>query len=127
MNMFRLVPLALLTATGLIGRLTAQPTAVPIKEEKPGLLARATVNPDSARAIALRAVASGSKIQAAEIEEEDGKLVYSFDIKVPKKKGIDEVLVDAVSGKIVSVEHEDPAPEAAEHKKETSQKPPTLR
>lgn len=107
----RIIPVATLTLVTvmlLAGQLGAQPSVVPIKEEKPGLLARATVTPDSARAIALRAVATGSRIRAAEIEEEDGKLVYSFDIKVPKKKGIDEVLVDAASGKVVSVEHEDP-------------------
>ena len=116
--MLRLQTAALLAAlAGLPGHAAAQATPVPIKEEKPGLLARATVTPDSARAIALRAVAKGGKIAAAEIEEEGGKLVYSFDITIPRKKGIDEVLVDARTGKVVAVEHEDPAVEAAEAKK----------
>ena len=85
------------------------------------------MTPDSARAVALRAVAKGGKIAAAEIEEEGGKLVYSFDIKIPKKKGIDEVLVDAKTGKVVAVEHENAAMEAAETKKEPPKKPPVLR
>ena len=127
--MFRLRTAGLLAVlAGLAGRATAQSTPVPIKEEKPGLLARATVRPDSARAIALRAVARGGKIAAAEIEEEGGKLVYSFDIKIPRKKGIDEVLVDAMTGKVAGVEHEGPAAEAAEVKKEAAKakKPPAL-
>jgi hypothetical protein len=94
----------------------AQP-AVAVKEEAPGLLARATVTPDSARARALARVPRG-RIAAAEIEEEDGKLVYSFDIKVPGRSGIEEVLVDARTGAVVSQEHEDAAQEAAERASE---------
>ena len=128
----RRVPSAELTIllallVGGAGGVNAQSAPVPIKEEKPGLLAQATVTPDSARAVALRAVAKGGKIAAAEIEEEGGKLVYSFDIKIPKKKGIDEVLVDAKTGKVVAVEHESAATEAAETKKEPPKKPPVLR
>ena len=126
MCLFRVVPFLVALVVGVPAHSPAQSGQVPIKEEKPGLLARAKVTPDSARATALRAVAKGGKIAAAEIEEEGGKLVYSFDIKIPRKKGIDEVLVDAMTGKVAAVEHEGPAAEAAEAKKDAAKKPPAL-
>ena len=94
---------------------SAQATAaVPrIKEDKPGLVARAHVTPDSARALA-RGRVPAAQIAAAEIEMEKGKLVYSFDMKTRGRGGIDEVLIDAMTGAVISVEHEGPAQEAAE-------------
>lgn len=94
----------------------------PIKEEKPGLLAKASITGEQARKTALDRV-KGGVIQSGEIEEEDGKLVFSFDIKVPGKSGIDEVLVDAKTGAVVSVEHESPAAEAREAAKDAKKKP----
>ncbi|WP_373058224.1 PepSY domain-containing protein [Gemmatimonas sp.] len=97
---------------------TLSAQAVTVKEEKAGMLKLAKVTPSAATATALAKV-PGGKVQSAEIEKEDGKLVYSFDIKVAGKSGIDEVLVDATSGAVVSVEHEsaeDEAKEAAEDK-----------
>jgi len=95
--------------------LSAQP--VTVKEEKAGMLKLAKVTPSAATATALAKV-PGGKVQSAEIEKEDGKLVYSFDIKVAGKSGIDEVLVDATSGAVVSVSHETPADEAREVKED---------
>ena len=85
----------------------------PMKEEKAGLLVRATVAPDSARRLALAQVPNG-RIMEEEIEEENGKLVFSFDIKVPGKSGVDEVQIDARSGALVSKEHETPRQSARE-------------
>jgi uncharacterized membrane protein YkoI len=48
---------------------------------------------------------------------EDGALIYSFDLSIAGKPGIEEVHVDAKTGKILSVEHEGPAAEAKESKK----------
>lgn len=87
----------------------------PIKEEKPGLPAKAKVKPSTARAAALAKVPN-AVVKSQEIENEHGKLVYSFDLAVPGKTGIEEVVVDATTGKVLSVEHEDPAKEAAEEK-----------
>lgn len=84
-----------------------------IEEETPGLAARAKVDGETARATALARV-GGGEIVGAELEEEDGRLVYSFDIKVEGVTGVEEVLVDAVSGNVVSQEHESEAQEAAE-------------
>ena len=60
----------------------------------------------------------GGTVHKGVLEEEDGKLIYSFEIKVPGKSGIEEVNVDAKSGKVVSVEHETDAQIAAEAAKE---------
>ena len=42
--------------------------------------------------------------------------MYSFDIKVPGKSGSEEVVGDAMTGKVLSVEHESPEEEAKEAK-----------
>jgi len=68
-----------------------------------------------AKAIALKKVPNG-KIESAELENEGGKLIYSFDIKAAT--GITEVNVDAMNGKVVAVQNESPAKEAAEKKSE---------
>ena len=68
-----------------------------------------------ARAMALKTVPTAT-IQAGEIEREGGMLIYSFDMKVPGKSGIDEVNIDAMTGKLVSHQHETPKDERAEAK-----------
>ena len=78
---------------------------VKIVEEKAGLWARATLAPDSAIKIALARVPGGT-ISGAELEEEDGRLIYSFELKVAGKSGEEEVHVDAKTGEVVKVEHE---------------------
>ena len=70
---------------------------------------------EQARAIALKK-APGT-IKSAELENEHGKLIYSFDIAT-SPKAITEVNVDALNGKIVAVQHENAAKEAAEKKHE---------
>jgi uncharacterized membrane protein YkoI len=87
--------------------------AVRMKEDKPGQLAMARITPDSARALA-RARVPAAQIAEEGIEMEHGKLVYSFDMKTRGRRGIDEVLIDALSGAVISVGHETPAQEAAE-------------
>jgi len=108
---FRAALLVLLLAAPLAAR--AQ--SLPVKEAKPGLLALARITPDSATRIA-QARLPKAKVRKAEIEVEDGHLIYSFDMKVPGKAGIEEVQVDAKTGKVLGVEHEDAAAEARERK-----------
>ncbi len=108
--------LAALAAVPLRGQ--AQATATPLvevklKEERPGLLAQAKVTDAAARQAALAKVPGGSIVQA-EIEMEKGTLIYSYDVRVMGKAGIEEVAVDARTGAILSVEHESAADEAAE-------------
>lgn len=78
---------------------------VKVEEDKAGLWSRATLSPDSAIRIALARVPGGT-ITEAELEEEDGRLIYSFEIKVAGKAGEDEVHVDATTGEVVKQEHE---------------------
>lgn len=92
-----------------------------VKEEKAGQLKMATVKPEVALATAKAKVPNGV-LKSAEIEQEDGKLVYAFAFTVAKKTGEDEVLVDAKTGKVVSVEHETPEKEEAEEKAEAAEK-----
>jgi uncharacterized membrane protein YkoI len=78
---------------------------VKVEEDKAGLWARATFSPDAAIKIALARVPGGA-ITEAELEEEDGRLVYSFEIKVAGTAGEHEVDVDATTGEVVQQEHE---------------------
>src|ERR1700704_63282 len=78
---------------------------VKIVEDKVGLWARATFAPDSAIKIALARVPGGT-ISGAELEEEGGRLIYSFEIKIAGKSGEEEVHVDARTGEVVKQEHE---------------------
>ena len=91
-----------------------QQDTLTVKEAEPGLRAQAKVTSDSAMRTALGKVPGGT-ISEAELEKEHGKLVYSFDIHDSKKAGVQEVLVDAKSGKVVSSTHESTAAEAKEH------------
>ena len=70
------------------------------------------------------------KIKEAELEREDGKLIYSFDIST--KEGIKEVQIDALTGTVLKVEIETKEQEAREKaaerkvaskKKEATKKP----
>ncbi len=83
--------------------------------------AAAKVSEDSARKIALKAV-PGSTVKAIEIEEEKGAVIWSVDLTVAGKTGIEEVNIDSKSGKILAKEHEDAAAERAEAKAEAKEK-----
>ena len=78
----------------------------PSKEAKPGLLARAH-----------------GELVSEEFEEEHALLVSSFDIRVPKHGGIEEVQVNAMTGAMVPVVHEDAAAESNEAKAEGKKRP----
>jgi uncharacterized membrane protein YkoI len=81
------------------------PKPVKVTEDKPGLLKRAKISADSATKLAVAAVPNG-RVTKGEIEEEKGKLIYSFDIKVPGKGGIEEIHIDPATGAVVGREHE---------------------
>jgi hypothetical protein len=90
---------------------------VAIKAEKPEYRSQAKITSQVAVESALARV-SGGQIHEGELEKEHGRLVYSFDVLVPNRKGVEEVQVDARSGKVVSVKHESAAAEAKEHASE---------
>jgi len=68
-----------------------------------------------AREIALKQ-ATG-KIKSSELEKENGKWIYSFDIR-NSKGTITEVNIDAYSGAVISVEEENSQKEAEEKRLE---------
>ena len=92
------------------------------KRDLPAVLVKqATVTESDAARTAESRVKHG-RIQAVELENEGGRLIYSYELKVAGKSGVEEVNVDARTGKVVNVEHEtakSEKKEAAQEKKET--------
>jgi len=100
----------------------AKPMAKPMaKKDTPASLRReAKIKEKTARATALKEVPNG-KVRTSELERENGKLIYTFGIKVAGKTGIEEVNINAITGAVVTHEHETPKAEkkeAAAEKKE---------
>src|SRR5207237_9806076 len=93
------------------------------KKDLPDSLVReAKVTEAAAAATALAKVPKGA-IESVELEREGGKLLYSYDIKVAGKSGIDEVQVNAMTGDIVGkVVHESAAAEKKEAADEAKEK-----
>jgi uncharacterized membrane protein YkoI len=77
------------------------------------LRAEAKVTQEQATATALARLPQGS-VKSVELEKENGKLVWSFDIAQPRKPGVTEIHVDAISGQIVVLKKESAAEEARE-------------
>jgi hypothetical protein len=89
------------------------------------LAAMARVTQADAQKTALESFKDQSKaaVKEAELEAEHGCLVYSFDIEVAGKTGIQEVQVDAGNGKVLSSKHESPKAEAAENARDKAKTP----
>ena len=77
------------------------------------LMAQAKITQAAAEKIALAKVPTGT-VKSAELENERGALVWSFDIATPKTANINEIQVDAKTGKIVRTEIETPKAQAKE-------------
>jgi hypothetical protein len=116
--MYRISALAVacVLACSLSQRASAQQTTPKVD---PKLAAEAKITLDSARVLALQKVPHGT-IASEELEREHGHLIYSFDVKVPGKSGIQEVTVDALNGKVMGVHHESAASEAKEAREESA-------
>jgi uncharacterized membrane protein YkoI len=116
---------AAMLTLGAAGSLSAQAAKAPARKaegSQAALRKEAKIVEADARKTALAAV-PGGKVQSHELERENGKLIYSYDIKVAGKSGVEEVNVDAMTGAIVAHEHEDAKTEAKEKKAETKKKP----
>src|SRR5664279_3293359 len=81
------------------------------------LMAEAKVSKDDAEKIALAKVPNGT-IKESELEKENGKLQWSFDVTTPDTKDITEVNVDAMTGDVISVDKEAPEDQKKEHDKD---------
>jgi uncharacterized membrane protein YkoI len=98
----------------------AKPAVKAHKDTPASLRKEAKISEKTARATALKEVPNG-KVTSYEIERENGNLIWSYDIKVAGKSGIEEITVNALTGAVVTHEHETPKTEkkeaAAEKKK----------
>ena len=93
---------ALLAAVFVVGAVTTTVVA----KDKAKLEAKAKISQAEAEKIALAEV-PGGKIKEAELEEEDGVLLWSFDIAVDGSKKLRDIEVDALTGKIHADDEDD--------------------
>lgn len=84
-------------------------------------LPKPKISKPEAKKTALARVPNG-KIKDSELEQENCKLVWSFDIATKGSKDITEVQVDATTGKIVSVAKETPAEQKKEKVEDAKEK-----
>jgi hypothetical protein len=128
MNIKRNILIALSAASLATGAFAATPPPAPpvpaqaetqpaVRSDVPPALAKkAKITLDAARATALAQVPNGA-VKSEELEREHGKLIYSFEIQVPGKSGVEEVNVNAINGKVVNKKHESAKTEAREDMK----------
>jgi uncharacterized membrane protein YkoI len=88
-------------------------TTLAFAETDAQLMKEAKVAKIRAEQTALARVPNG-KISSEEIERENGKLIWSFDIAKTGTKNITEVQVDAITGAVCSVKVETPKDQAVE-------------
>jgi hypothetical protein len=88
-------------------------TTVQAQPSEAQLMKETKVTKSRAEKTALTKVPDGI-IRSAELEREQGLLIWSFDIAKPGTKNITEVQVDAKTGKIASVKIETPKDQATE-------------
>jgi uncharacterized membrane protein YkoI len=134
--MFKLIVLAVAVAatTGVAGaqatgsyKTTAKSTATKHRvaakkvETQASLRKEAKISEEAARATALKEIPNGT-VKSSELEREHGKLIYSFDISVPGKSGIEEIAISAIDGSVIAHEHETPAMEKKEAALEAREK-----
>jgi uncharacterized membrane protein YkoI len=91
------------------------------QKREANLQAQAKVSQADAQATALAQVPNGT-VKDSELEKEKGKLIWSFDIAIPDSKDIKEVAVDAISGKVLSVETETPEQQEKEKAEDAKKK-----
>ncbi|MBV9901120.1 MAG: PepSY domain-containing protein [Alphaproteobacteria bacterium] len=89
-------------------------TGAPAKTPQP------RISMQAARAKALAYVPKG-QIRSGELETERGRLIYSFDIQVPGRSGVEEVQISALDGSLISRKHESAAAESREAKSEPTE------
>lgn len=124
--MKRITIASILALTCVWGVTAAAPVHKPSRHHRDAagsesaLAAQARITKSAATATALAKVPNG-KVKTVELEREHGKLVYSFDLTVAGKPGVDEVQVDALDGSVVSAVHESAKAEKKEAQAEKSE------
>ncbi|HXN23230.1 MAG TPA: PepSY domain-containing protein [Candidatus Dormibacteraeota bacterium] len=95
--------------------LLAAAIAMPaVAQNQAALQAKAKITLEAARQTAL--AKEPGTVKSEELEKENGKLIYSFDISTPN--GTHEVAVDAITGTVVADSVESAADEAKEAAKD---------
>lgn len=112
----------LLPAFVLSVSLLAFASLVSAEPSQSALIKQAKITKGEAEHLALERVPHGS-IKSAEIENEKGHLVWSFDISTPGTRDITEVLIDAKSGEMISQQTETPGDQAKEAAQDKKAKP----
>ena len=74
---------------------------VKVKEQTPGLLAQAKIQPLDAQHLAQTKFPTGT-VKAGMIERRGGDLVYAFQLQPKGAKGTETVLVNAIDGSLIS-------------------------
>lgn len=98
------------------------------KRDLPDSLARDAKVTEAAAIAVAKKVLPKAEVASIELEREGGRLIYSMDMKTAGKSGIDEVNVDAKTGKKVGkVQHESAKTEAAEAKAEKAEAKKSLK
>ena len=110
-----------LVAVGLVGLIAGCESGKGQKDSQAQLLSEAKISKADAQAMALAKVPGGT-IKEGELERENGKLQWSFDVATPGTKDITEVNIDAVTGQVLGVDKENAAAEAKEAKAEAKEK-----
>jgi hypothetical protein len=127
--MKRITRLALVCLFTAAATVSAAPPTCSIHPKKGAskeeLTAMAKVTQTEAQKTALATFKDPSKttVKSAELEAENGCLVYSFDVEVAGKTGVQEIQIDAGNGKLLSNKHESPKAEAAEKAKDKAKAP----
>ena len=119
--MYPLKKLSIMVVVALVLGISA-PLVSAARASQDALKAQAKVAESDARATALAKVPGGT-VQSTELENEHGKLVWSFDIKDPNSPNVIEVQVDAQTGRVVSKKAESAAEQAKEAKADKLVKP----
>ena len=105
---------AFLAAGALLAPLAAQRPRPRYQRDLPAALLKQARVPEHVAAQTAAAHVRNGQIRGVELENENGKLIYSYELKVPGHSGIEEVNVDARTGAIVNTEHEGPGAESRE-------------
>ena len=122
MSLISLVAVAAIALAG--SRAQAQGS---YKKELPDALTKVAKVTESVAAATAQARVPNGKIQGVELEREKDRLIYSYDIKTAGKSGIDEVHVDAMTGKVIAFAHESPATEKKEAAEDAKAKAATAK
>src|SRR5258706_12380956 len=76
--------------------------------------------PEAAKTALAKIKMSRKEIARSELEIDQGCLVYSFHVQVASKPGVEKIVVDAGTGKILSHQHESRKQAAADQAKRDS-------